>query len=110
MNAIESGQPIDAIVPEEGLPAFVHSSGITTTSDNPELAQEFLEWVISAEGQEAIYGAYPALPTRTDVEPAQLPFELSIEDVDPVDPEWITVNREENIQLFRDAIGSSGNA
>jgi iron(III) transport system substrate-binding protein len=110
VNAIESGQPIGAVVPEEGVPAFVHSSGITTTSEHPELAQEFLEWVISAEGQEAIYGAYPALPTRSDVEPTQLPFELAVEDVSPVDPEWITDNREENIQRFRDAIGSSGNA
>lgn len=104
-NAIESGQPVDAVVPEEGLPAFVHSSAITTETEHRELADAFLAWVVSAEGQEAIYSAYPALPSRTDVDASELPFDLAIEDVDPVDPEWITTNREENIQKFRDAIG-----
>lgn len=110
VNAIESGQPVAAAVPDEGVPAFIHASAMTTTTEDQELAETFLEWVISAEGQEAIYAAYPALPSRTDVEATNLPFELAIDDVSPVDPEWISSNRAENIQHFRDAIGGSGGA
>lgn len=110
VNSIESGQPVAAVVPEEGVPAFVHSSAMTKTADDQELSEAFLEWVISGDGQEAIYSAYPALPSRSDVEASKLPFDLSIEDVEPVDPEWISSNREENIQQFRQSIRSSGGA
>lgn len=72
---IESGAPVTAIFPSEGVSAYSTSGGITTEAPHPNAAKLFLNWVTSVQGSNTvssagIYGLNPdaAPPTSPGIE------------------------------------------
>jgi iron(III) transport system substrate-binding protein len=62
----ESGAPITALFPVDGVPVADSSIGILVDAPHPNAARLFVHWILSPEGQEAIVPIlrdYPALPT-----------------------------------------------
>lgn len=88
VNLAVSGDnaPIQWVLPEEGLVLFNFFAGITSTSQNTEAAQVYMNWLMSKRGQEVIAetGNYSV---RTDVAtPVATDRELPSLDSDQV---WI---------------------
>lgn len=62
----EQGSPIDLVYPTDGAPYVSQPAGIFSSTDNPELANAFVDYLISEEGQStAVEQSY--LPVRSDV-------------------------------------------
>ena len=72
----EQGSPVDFIIPEEG--AIVVASPIAKLADckNPELAELFIEYTLSIEGQEVL-ASMLTTPVRADVETPENVLSLS---------------------------------
>ncbi|MBC7092669.1 ABC transporter substrate-binding protein [Candidatus Bipolaricaulota bacterium] len=61
------GSPIDLVYPDDG-PIFLPSPiGIFATSERIEAAKKFVDYVLSAEGQQALVEVGAYIPARTDV-------------------------------------------
>ncbi len=59
---------------QEGAGTHVNLSGagVVETSDNPEQAQQLLEWMLTAEGQEALIAGNHEFPVNPDVAPDEI--------------------------------------
>ncbi len=73
LNAKAQGSPIEFVFPEEGVIAVTEPVAIMKTSDNPEDAKKFIDFILSEDGQKlALEQGY--LPANTSVgTPAWLP-------------------------------------
>lgn len=78
-NAKAKGSPVEFVFPAEGVPAVTEPVAILGTARNPEAARAFVDFILSADGQElaAAMGYMPAragsrmpdwLPEGTQVE------------------------------------------
>ncbi len=83
-----AGSPIAVSYPEEGVPFVSQPAGIFASTDVPDAAQAFVDFLVSVEGQEiAVEQAY--LPVRGDVgTPEGAP---SMEDITILAPELETI-------------------
>lgn len=103
------GMPLDGVVPTEGAPSLFTVAGVFSDSDTPDVATAFVEWLASENGQTALQdGQIPYLPVRTDVEPRtseHVTVEVPVEAIYPIDPVWVSQQRDENVQQFRERIG-----
>jgi iron(III) transport system substrate-binding protein len=66
------GAPVKVFYPKEGLPICPYASGIPKTDKNPNAARLFLDWYLSAEGQEYSikqYGNFTLLTSPPAVPP-----------------------------------------
>ena len=66
--------PVDLIWADQGAGGThinVSGGGVTKYADNPELGQQFLEW-LGTEGQSVLVDSNFEFPANTDVEPDQL--------------------------------------
>jgi iron(III) transport system substrate-binding protein len=93
-NNKAQGSPIDLVYPDDGAVMIPSPIGIVKTSDHLGAAKNFLDFVLSPEGQQAIvkYGSF--IPVRTDVplpEGAPSLDELKVLDV-PLD--YLTKNKD----------------
>ncbi len=63
---IEEGYPVTAIAPKEGTGYEIGGLNLVKGAPHPELAKQFIDWLVSAEAQEtqATVGGYQ-LPTNT---------------------------------------------
>ena len=70
----------------------------------PDLAEGFVSWVLTKEGQEAVYAGTGYVPVRSDVEfePAPFPFDPHSPMIRPIDAKWVSENRADNITYFRE--------
>lgn len=102
-----SGNPVAAVLPEEGVSAIPVSTAVVADSDELEAAEAFAEWIVSQEGQAAMYEGARFLPIRSDVEIEEppFPFEPDPSQIVPLDAEWVAEEREENVEMFRQTIG-----
>lgn len=62
--AAENGAPLDVVIPEEGLLAYIAWTGLSATAKNENAGKVFLNWMASEAGQEAIAhtGEYSPMP------------------------------------------------
>lgn len=63
----EQGSPVDFVIPEEGAIAVASPIAKLKDCKNPELAELFIDFTLSAEGQEILV-TLNTTPVRTDVE------------------------------------------
>jgi ABC-type Fe3+ transport system substrate-binding protein len=101
-----SGNPVAAVLPVEGAGALANSIGMVADSKVPDIAEGFVSWVLTQQGQEAVYAGPGYVPVRSDVafEPAPFPFDPFSPKIMPLDPQWVAENRAENIAHFREVI------
>lgn len=72
----EQGSPVDFVIPEEGAVAVASPIAKLANCDNPELAELFIDFTLSQEGQ-AILADMNTTPVRTDVETPEGVLSLS---------------------------------
>lgn len=96
----EQGSPVAVAYPSEGVPYVSQPVGIFADSEEPEAAQLFVDFLVSAEGQKlAVEQSY--LPVRNDVgtpEGAPSMDEIAIL---PQDLEQIGSTQDAAVELFR---------
>lgn len=96
----EQGSPVAVAYPSEGVPYVSQPVGIFADTDEPEAAELFVDFLVSAEGQKlAVEQSY--LPVRNDVgTPEGAP---SMDDIAilPQDLEQIGSTRDAAVELFR---------
>lgn len=104
-QAMADGAPIDYVWPAEGA-AFIPSPiAIFKSSDNPEAAKFFVDYVISVDGQKTLVELGSFIPVRADVDPP--PGTPSLDEITrlPVDWEWIANNQEQIKENFNAIFG-----
>jgi iron(III) transport system substrate-binding protein len=106
-NAANGGK-VAAVLPAEGAGAQPTSVDLVKKANMNPIGPMFVEWLISKDGQEAVYKGTRALPIRSDVVLDKGPFEFDTTStkIEPLDPQWVSDNRTKNIAQFREAIGS----
>ncbi len=104
-QAKADGAPIDYVWPEEGA-AFIPSPvAIFKSSDNPDAAKLFVDYVISVGGQKTLVEKGNFIPVRADVDPP--PGTPSLDEIArlPVDWAWIADNQEQIKEDFNAIFG-----
>lgn len=99
----DAGSPVDLAYPEEGVPYVAQPAGIFASTDNPEGAQAFVDFLVSAPGQElAVEQNY--LPARDDVgTPEGAPALTEIDFLD-VPLEEVQAEQARAVELFKEAV------
>lgn len=99
-----AGSPIAVSYPSDGVPYVSQPAGIFASTDEPEAAQLFIDFLLSVEGQTmAVAQSY--LPVRNDVgTPEGAPSMDEILIVTP-DLDIISESRAEAVAYFNDLIG-----
>ncbi len=90
---IEEGYPVTAIAPKEGTGYEIGGLNLIKGAPHPELAKQFMDWVVSAEAQEgqAKVGAYQ-LPTNSTAKVPEVSIPIdSVKTVD-YDFKWVGEN------------------
>ena len=79
------GAPVEFVFPEEGVSAVTEPAAILSTTQNPDAAKAFIDFLISPEGQQlaADMGYLPAHPAITPPEGFPLLSEIKLLDFDP---------------------------
>ncbi|HEY7903499.1 MAG TPA: ABC transporter substrate-binding protein [Casimicrobiaceae bacterium] len=65
-NAKAKGSPIDFVFPKEGLPAVTEPVAILKTTQNPDAARAFVDFILSDAGQK-LAASMGYIPARQDV-------------------------------------------
>lgn len=82
LKSIESGYPVEMVIPEGGAGYELEASGLMGSSKNKSDAKRFLDWTLSKSATD-LYGAFKALITVPGVNPssaaekAGLPADIS---------------------------------
>ncbi len=88
---IRDGAPLAIIWPEEGAVSVPSPVAITRSARNPEGAKQFIDFVLSKGGQQALV-QLGIIPVRSDVDPPKgLPRPAEIKTL-PVPFEWAAAN------------------
>lgn len=100
----QNGSPIAVQYPSEGVPYVSQPAGVFTDSDSAGAADAFIDFLVSAEGQEiAVEQSY--LPVREDVGvPEGAPSMSELELLDP-DLEEVAANQDGAVSRFNDLLG-----
>lgn len=99
-----NGAPVEFVFPSEGVSAVTEPVAILATAQNPDAAKAFVDFLLSAQGQQlaADQGYVPAHPA---IElPAGFPAREAIT-IMPFDPAQALANSEENRIRFADTFG-----
>jgi iron(III) transport system substrate-binding protein len=91
---IESGAPIDAVIPAEGLFWDVAAVGMVKGTDNPDAARRFLDWA-SSRSANRLYADFWSIVAISDAAKPQphMPANF-LEQLRPIDLQWLADNRE----------------
>lgn len=89
------GNPLDFLLPTSGTPVIEDAVAIVRGTEQLELAQRFVEWVGSFEGQLLAARREFRLPARTDLPPDSLPEWVREvkSDMVPEDMDWALLSR-----------------
>ena len=90
---IEEGYPVTAIAPKEGTGYEIGGLNLVKGAPHPDLAKQFIDWVVSAEAQEgqAEVGAYQ-LPTNTTAKVPEASIPIDSVNTVNYDFEWVAEN------------------
>ncbi|MFE3588344.1 ABC transporter substrate-binding protein [Streptomyces niveus] len=107
VQAAADGNPVAAVLPEEGAGALAIGTAVVSGSAQGDLGRAFAEWIITPAGQAAVYKGTGYLPVRDDVPvaPAPFPIDLDVSKIAPIDTTWVATHRSANIARFREEIG-----
>ncbi|MFA9458433.1 ABC transporter substrate-binding protein [Halalkalibacter sp. AB-rgal2] len=84
-NNMENGEPVDIIFPESGTMITPRPAFILESTQNPEAAKAYIDFILSDKGQEIVADAY-LLPARVDIEPADI--RLGLDDIPTLEYDW----------------------
>lgn len=104
-NAKAKGSPVDFIFPAEGLPAVTEPVAILKTTQNPEAARAFVDFILSDEGQKlAVAMGY--IPAKAGVGmPAWYPAGTKI-NLMPTDIAKVVQTNAANLKRFSELFGN----
>lgn len=104
IREMANGAPVNFVFPEEGVSAVTEPVAILSTAQNPDAAKAFVDFLISAEGQQlaADMGYLPAHPDIAP--PAGFPDRSEIKLLD-FDPAEALANDEANKERFIEIFG-----
>lgn len=98
-----AGSPVAVSYPEEGVPYIAQPAAVFRASDDPEAAKAFVDFLVSAEGQQlAVEQSY--LPVRGDVgTPEGAP---ALDEITFLDPglEQVAAEQESAVELFKQLV------
>lgn len=104
-NAKAKGSPIDFIFPAEGVPAVTEPVAMLKTTQNPDAARAFLDFILSDEGQKLAL-AMGYIPAKASVgAPAWLPAGTKI-NVMPTDVGRLVQTNSANLKRFSEIFGN----
>ena len=104
-NAKAKGSPIDFIFPTEGVPAVTEPVAMLKTTQNPDAARAFLDFILSDEGQKLAL-AMGYIPAKASVgAPAWLPAGTKI-NVMPTDVGRLVQTNSANLKRFSEIFGN----
>lgn len=100
----QAGAPVAVVYPDEGVPAITEPVGIVAGNANPEAAQAFVDFLLSAEGQR-VAAEMGYMPIRPDVEPP--PGFPALEEIRvlSVDPAELAASRDADKADFAELFG-----
>ena len=89
----EEGYPVTPMVPKEGTGYEIGGLSLVKGAPHPELAKQFMDWVVSAEAQEtqAKVGAYQ-LPTNTTAKVPDVSIPIDAVKTVNYDFSWVAEN------------------
>jgi len=67
----KKGAPVAFVAPKGGLPVIPEVWGVVDQAPNPQAARLFLDWLLSAEGQQVIVNEFFVYSPREDVTPPE---------------------------------------
>jgi iron(III) transport system substrate-binding protein len=104
-TAVGKGEPVWWNFPEDGIPAETSMVAIRTDSPNQKAAEDFMNFMVSKEGQALIGKHMGFSPIRDDVA-FRYKDGTQVKDLNVIrrDDVWIANNRTEVIAKFRDII------
>lgn len=104
-QALDKGNPVQVVHPEDGLVVCVTPSGIPANAPHPNAAKLFMEWLLNEEYSRmmAVDGTEPI---RSDVPPRPGVPLLSTQKVIPLTPAEIRKGVPELVEQWRDTFGS----
>ncbi|WGH91827.1 ABC transporter substrate-binding protein [Auritidibacter ignavus] len=95
----DQGSPVKVVYPEDGAPYVSQPAGVFADSDNQELANQFVDFLISEDGQQmAVEQSY--LPVRDDVGVPEGAPELADLNLMNPDLEEIAAEQDEAVSYF----------
>lgn len=103
-NAKADGAPVELVYPEEGVPVITEPIGIMAATDNEEASQAFVDFVLSAEGQE-LAQSLGYTPIKEGVEAPEGLLTIDEIDVLEADLSELVEGREEDVRTFQDIFG-----
>ncbi len=101
--AVEAGEPIGIVWPEEGSPTSPNAGAIVAETDSLEAAKLLHDYLASAEGQTFLTENWGTVPSHNDVV-FTTPDGQAIADVEIVRVQIPAEEREENTQRFLTAV------
>ncbi|MEM1053904.1 MAG: extracellular solute-binding protein [Bacteroidota bacterium] len=112
LQAEENGYPFAFIIPESGTPVLVDGIAIPTGAPQPELAQQFVEFVSSREAMLEQAKDYFRIPARTDLPQDSLPDWVSQAQISAMDLDWSDLAQREQdwMQTWDEQIKGRGAA
>ena len=93
------GEPVDLVIPTEGMVFKVSPVAILAKARNPNAAKLWVEFEASHEGQ-SVMSEFGRIPTRSDVKPKIPRPDNVYENVITVDEIWLAANKDELVDKF----------
>lgn len=85
-EAMAEGSPVDYAWPTSGAVVIPSPLAITAGAANPEGAEVFADYILSAEGQETVVEVGDFYPVRDDVDPPE--GTPALDDIEAIDLDW----------------------
>jgi iron(III) transport system substrate-binding protein len=104
-QAIDRGNPVQVVHPQDGLVVCVTPSAIPAAAPHPNAAKVFLDWMLSEEFSR-LMSADGTEPVRDGVSPRPGVPMLSTQKVIPLSPAEIRKGIPELVEKWRDTFGS----
>jgi len=88
-KAKAKGSPVDYVWPVEGAILIPSPVAIFNTSNNPEAAKVFVDYVLSKDGQKTLVELGNFIPVRTDVDPP--PDTPGMAEIKSIPVNWVSI-------------------
>lgn len=110
LQAEETGYPFAFILPASGTPVLVDGIAIPTDAPQPDLAQQFVEFVTSQEALIDQANRFFRIPARLDIPRDSLPDWIADADIQAMDLDWayLAENEEAWMQHWEEQIKGRG--
>ena len=96
LQAAKNGYPFTFILPESGTPVLVDGIAIPAGAPQPEIAQQFVEFVTSQEALLDQAREYYRIPARTDLPQDSLPDWIREAEIQAMDLDWAALAQRED--------------